>query len=378
MSEKVAILRCASYDQALVNEQVAAVARLCGFDSRQLSGKKVLLKPNILFAAPPSRAVSTHPSMVRAAAEWALAAGASEVWVGDSPGFGSPRRNLRECGITGALEGLPIKIADFNKAVPLPNPGGAMPEYAVAEEAMQADFIINLPKLKTHTQMVMTCAVKNLFGLVVGFTKGRYHLQAGRDNSLFARYLVELAYLHKPAITFVDAVVAMHGNGPGSGEPFTMGLVMAGTDPMAVDATAARIIGFERSMVPMFAVAAQLNKGMQEPEQIEVLGESVESAKVAGFKPSAGGRGFAAVPAVIMKPLKEWLAIRPVIDPEKCKECLECVKMCPARVMAHQNKRITIDKKGCIRCFCCQEICPEGAIRVDRNRMGRILVKILR
>lgn len=374
----VSLVRCASYDLPKIREAVRRSVSLLGLDPALFRGRKVLLKPNMLYAAPPSRHATTHPSVVRAVAELIQDSGASEIRVGDSPGFGTSLKCLKVCGILEALEGLDVKPAEFKRPAALPNPGGFIREYTVAQEAFECDLIVNLPKLKTHTQMVLTCAVKNLYGLVVGMTKGQYHLTAGKDNGAFARVILELCYLRKPALTVVDAVTAMHGNGPGSGEPFDLGLILAGTDPLAVDYTAAGIVGIPREQIPIFAVAKAQGKGFQDPGDITFAGESPEAVRAAGFRPADGGRGFARIPGFIINPLKKSMAIKPRINQSVCKLCGECVALCPPKAMKEEGRKIKIDRKACIRCFCCQELCPHGAITAERNLAGRLLTRVLR
>lgn len=372
---KVALLPCREYDVATVKKQLAACCTLIGFDMAQLRDSSVLVKPNLLMSATPARAVTTHPVFVRAAVELILDGGAKKVVLGDSPGFGNTLRLIKETGIEEALQGLPVSYAAFNHALPLKNPGGLLKEYSVAAECLECDHIINLPKIKTHTLMGLTCAVKNLYGLVVGFTKSRYHLETGRDTARFARIVTELCYLRKPTLTLVDGIVGMDGPGPGSGDPFPIGVVLAGTDPIAIDTIVSKVTGLDPATILSFEAARVCHLGDFTPE---LVGASIEATQVSGFRPAPGGRGFSALPAFLVKPLKEWLALRPVIDNARCERCLECVRICPPKAMTKPKRNILIDKKKCIRCFCCQEVCPAQAILSERNLIGRLLSSILK
>jgi uncharacterized protein (DUF362 family)/Pyruvate/2-oxoacid:ferredoxin oxidoreductase delta subunit len=378
MPTSVAIQKCVSYEKSLIKSRMQKCIELIGFNLDTLKGKKVLLKPNLLSASPPEKQVTTNPAFVRAAAEIALEAGASEVWVGDSPGMGNVKRCFGACGISEALKGLPVKMADFNRPASWKTPKGVLPEYVVAQEAEACDILINLPKLKTHTQMTLTCAVKNMFGLMLGLSKAKMHLVAGTDNLHFAKILVELCYLKKPDLTLVDGVTAMHGNGPGSGDPYPLELILAGVDPMAVDIVASEIVCFEKSSIPIFEASEVLGQGINDRKNICVKGESMESVQRNDFRPASEGRGFTRIPAFILRPLKDTLAIKPHWDPALCTLCKECLRICPVQVLSVEKNKIRITRKECIRCFCCQEICPAGVISARRNFVGRIIEKALR
>ncbi|MFH0921162.1 MAG: DUF362 domain-containing protein, partial [Fibrobacterota bacterium] len=356
--EKVAFLPCASYDLPLLKQQLAKAVVLIGFDLSVFRGKKILLKPNLLSPSAPEKAVTTHPVFVRAAAELLLDAGAV-VTVGDSPGIYNLPKCLEECGIREALKGLPLSFAEFKYPATLKARAGAtLPEFVVAREVMECDAIVNLPKLKTHCMMTFTCAVKNTYGHVLGLTKGKLHIEAGADAARFARMLVEICYLRKPALSLVDAVVAMEGNGPGSGNPRKLGIVLAGTDPLAVDAVATALIGFKQENIPIFAEAIKLGFGTWDMDRIEISGARMEDLAVTDFVPADRETPvtFIPLPPAVEKRLRDMLAIKPRIDNADCTRCGECVRICPAKVMAVKNKRIRIDRTLCIRCFCCQEI----------------------
>ena len=177
----------------------------------------MLIKPNLLAGKHPDRAVTTHPEIVRQVILLVQGAG-GKVSVGDSPGLGKPANVARKCGILDVIEETGARFAPFEESVPISLRTGTFHHLEVAREALDADVIINLPKLKTHQMMGYTGAVKNLFGLVVGMRKARLHLQAGTDKAFFALMLLELAERFKPAFSIMDAVVGMEGNGPGNGD----------------------------------------------------------------------------------------------------------------------------------------------------------------
>ena len=227
MTKRVSLLAAARYDRPEVEDALERLlAPLGGIGAFVRPGQKVLLKPNLLAGRPPERAVTTHPEIVRGMIRLVQKAG-GHVAVGDSPGVGSPLQVARRSGILAVVEETGAEFAPFTESVRVRPSGAVFQELEVARDLLEADVVINLPKLKTHQMMGLTCGVKNLFGAVVGMRKPRLHLQAGTDKSFFALMLLELAEFLRPALTVVDAITAMEGNGPGSGDPVALSALTA-------------------------------------------------------------------------------------------------------------------------------------------------------
>ncbi|HEX9023227.1 MAG TPA: DUF362 domain-containing protein, partial [Geobacteraceae bacterium] len=227
MKEQVCIGQCDTYDYPVLRDAVVSLLKpLGGIGHFVRPGERVLIKPNMLAAKSPEAAVTTHPTLVRVVAELVRDEGC-EVLIGDSPGLGGFRRVAERSGIWRAALESGARLAPFDDVVEQGGKG-TFRRIAVARAYWEADKIINLPKLKTHEMMTMTCAVKNLFGAVVGAGKPAWHLKAGTSRDLFARLLLEIYLLKKPVLNIVDAVWGMEGNGPGNGDPLRMGVLLAG------------------------------------------------------------------------------------------------------------------------------------------------------
>jgi uncharacterized protein (DUF362 family) len=243
----VTIVKCPDYDrerlQAAVRE---AIELLGGMNAFVKPGDRVLIKPNLLKASPAEHAVVTHPEFIRAVIRLVHEAGARAL-VGDSPGFGELRRVCEKSGVMDVIEEEGAEIAELDEVVKVNN-HGQFHHFEIARAAHEADAVINLPKLKTHGMMTLTGAVKNLFGCVPGRRKVQWHFNAGVNRDAFARMLVELCMLIKPRLTIMDAVVGMEGNGPGSGDPRAIGLVIAGQDPVAVDVVSGSVVGADPAL----------------------------------------------------------------------------------------------------------------------------------
>ncbi len=366
MTAEVSIVRCSDYDSERVHRSVRrAVDLLGGIRAFVKAGDRVLLKPNLLKARPPDAAVTTHPEVVRAMIRLVREAG-GEAAVGDSPGMGDLRRVCEKAGILGVVNEEGAVLADPDDAVPVKNEG-RFKHFEVSRRACEADAIINLPKLKTHGMTTLTGAVKNLFGCVPGRRKVQWHFNTGVNHDLFMRMLVELCALLKPRLTIMDAVVGMEGNGPGSGDPRPIGVVIAGQDPVAVDAVSGLLVGVLPERLPVLRAAAAAGIGETRLERIRILGEPLSAVAVKHFRLPPQAHLEWRLPEWVRRSLKEACTTRPVINHEACIQCGICQGHCPQRAIGTGRARIEIQERNCIRCFCCQEFCPQGAITVGKG-----------
>jgi uncharacterized protein (DUF362 family)/NAD-dependent dihydropyrimidine dehydrogenase PreA subunit len=372
MKERVVLQAVADYARPQVEAAVERLlAPLGGMAAFVRPGQKVLLKPNMLAGKEPEKAVTTHPEIVRAVIRLAQQAGGI-VAVGDSPGIGSPRQVAKRCGILPVIEETGAAFAPFAESVKIRPRGGTFHELEIARDLLEADVVINLPKLKTHQMMGLTGGVKNLFGAVVGIRKPRLHLQAGTDKAFFALMLLELAEQIRPALTLVDAITAMEGEGPGSGDPVHVGALLASASPLAVDTVATALVGLSPEAVWTQRVARQTGRPGCRLEQVEIVGDRLEELRVRGFRPARATDVNFGLPPLLKNVLKNSLTARPVPDLERCKRCGICVESCPPQAMTITGGELQIDYQRCIRCFCCQELCPHGALLTRQGLLLRL------
>lgn len=416
MRSTVSIVRCPEYEARALDLAVAEAVELSGgFEAR---GAAVLLKPNLLNANGPERGVTVHPAIVAAAVRWLKGAGASRVLVGDSPGWQTQELVGRKTGIKDAVLQSGGEWADFSTEAEFELPEGRLARrFRLASPLAEADLLVSLPKLKTHQLMYYTGAVKNLFGLVPGLQKSAFHLRfPGRGE--FAGMLSDLALASAPDFSLMDAVVAMEGPGPNNGRPRSLGLVLASRDPLALDWTAAGLIGYEPGAVPYLAdlmgrmaaregdappsASARAREGAPEaasegapggapggsrrrafpswaaaPGEIVLAGLPFEEAKPEAFEliPLLKENDFLSkkLPPWLHRLVKGAMVPRPRFDHAKCVRCSGCVRICPAKALVlapsarDPRGRIEIDYERCIRCYCCHEICPEDAIDLVRR-----------
>jgi len=369
----VSIARCPDYGEDRVYGAVREAVRLLGGMERYVKrGERILLKPNLLAAKAVESAVTTHPYVVKAVIRLVKEAGATPI-VGDSPGLGSARKVADKCGLGEILKETGTGLIELKEMAEAQNPGGhTFKRFEVAKEALDFDGIINIPKLKTHVQMFLTMGVKNMFGCVPGKRKPQWHLAAGTDALFFAGMLLDLYFLLKPRLTIMDAITAMEGNGPGSGDPRDLGLVFASPDALMMDTVAANLLGARTYDVPVLRVAMERGIAL-DVSGIDILGEKVPPMRDFRFPPLMSPNFITSkLPYFVDKILRKSLTARPNINHGICTRCNICVEVCPPSVMERKD-RVLIDYDKCIRCFCCQEMCPHGAITSKEGWLKRLI-----
>ena len=216
----VSLTRHAGYDEPELNKALQKTLQpLGGMEGFVQPGQTVLLKPNLLGAARPEKCHTTHPAVVKSVGALVKAAGGKLI-IADSPAIDSFKKVIRECGMDQVAQELGAELVELKDPTPAKTPQGSL--YAsleIARLALEADVVINLPKLKTHCQMLMTLAVKNLFGCIVAQRKAAWHHQAGLDRMTFASLLMDIYGAVKPGLSILDGIWGMEGRGPSNGKP---------------------------------------------------------------------------------------------------------------------------------------------------------------
>jgi uncharacterized protein (DUF362 family) len=220
------------------------------------SGNRVLLKPNLLTGARPGKECTTRPELVFVVAQMVIEVG-GQPFLGDSPAFGSAKGVAVANGYLPILEELNIPIIDFH-GQRYQTVSEEFNHLRLSKEAMEADVVINLPKIKSHSQLVLTMGVKNLFGCVPGKMKAWWHMEAGKDANRFGEMLVETARAIHPNLTILDGIIGHEGNGPSGGEPRSLGILGASPDVFALDRAMVEILNVSPEQVPTVAASMRL------------------------------------------------------------------------------------------------------------------------
>ena len=353
------IIRKADYGDGSIEARVEEI-----FETLEVKveGKKVLVKPNMLSARPPKRGVTTHPEVVRAVVKALERRNAARIWVGDNPGmrhYGDSDEVAAKTGILEAAGPYYHNMGTSPARVRMHNPYAG--EVIVSQELLDCDFLLSLPKFKTHSLTLLTAAVKNSYGLLLGAEKARLH-RVARSRDAFARTVVDVWALRPPDLAILDAVTAMQGNGPSSLDVIDYGYLLASTDSVALDAVAGKIMNLRPHEVQTTAIAAARGLGVADFDHIDLDGplEPIE-----GFKlPSSFARSR-------VYTLLAWLAgglivSEPHADTNACVRCGLCRDHCPVEAVA-LDPFPRINRRECIRCYCCLEFCPCEAMKLSRR-----------
>ena len=377
---KVALVRCDTYDDEKVYESIRSGLNLLGGVAQFAKpGERIVLKPNVLMGSKPEKSVTTHPAVFKALGRLIKEIGAS-VSYGDSPSFGKCEPNMRKSGLKEIGDELGLSVADFDSGRSVSHKNALLVKsFVIANGVLDSEGLVSLPKLKTHPLPRFTGAVKNQFGCIPGLLKSQYHVKLP-DPYDFCTMLVDLNTLVKPRLCVMDGIMAMEGNGPSGGKPKKMNVLLLSSDPIAIDATACRIIDLDPAVVPTSKAGERAQLGTYHSENIEIVGEDIESFLDRSFEvirtpPTPCN------PSRVRNFVKNRICEKPIIDEFKCNKCGICVKMCPVEPKAvdwhngDKSRSPTYKYDRCIRCFCCQENCPEGAVFVESPMLGRIFFR---
>jgi len=387
----VATVRCDGYQLPRVRKAVRqCLEALPELQEKLRQADRVLLKPNLLSSrAGPEQAVNTHPFVVRALAEILKSDFRCRVAVGDSCGsltVSSTARAIENSGMGAAARaaGAGIYNVDSQPRHPVGFEEGVIyKEIPLPANLSQFDLILPVAKLKTHNLTYVTCAVKNLLGLVPGAGKKQAHLLAPRPEE-FATLLADLFALVRPAAGFVDGIVGMEGNGPNNGRPRHVGLLAASSDCVALDSVCARVMGIEPSSVPLLRECEERALGNALPEAIEVRGEPLSACAPAHFAlPPAYLTALAlrSVPRWLFRKLFDaFCTVYSSIDQGRCTRCGECMRNCPSGAIHYDGaaEQYRVERERCISCYCCDEVCPHDAVRMRATPLRRALQRLRR
>jgi len=369
MRSQVSVVRCDSYNQQdlypAIKQSLDLIGGLSSFIQKE---DRVLIKPNLLSAAPPEAGIDTHPEFVRAVIRMVRETGA-EIFLGDSPSVWGTVQDVNvvyeQTGIRKVAEDEGVRLVDFNRSV-------VVSGYPLASWVKECNKMISLPKFKTHDLMVLTGAVKNLFGLIPGIFKTELHRRA-LDAESFSKILSDIYERAKPTLSIVDGIVAMEGDGPGSGGTLrNLGLIIAGSDAVALDSVLATIMGLRPEDILSTKEAGLRRLGNTDLDNIDIWGEKIEELIVPDYKlPQLSVLNRIPKPFLT---IGKWLVrFRNTINPDVCKMCELCVKACPVGAISKKAQGMTIEYNRCVLCMCCKEVCPEGAVSVKKSFFARMV-----
>jgi uncharacterized protein (DUF362 family)/NAD-dependent dihydropyrimidine dehydrogenase PreA subunit len=374
LSMKVCIESIQTYDLAAVKAFISRSFEELHVWKRLEQAQTILLKPNLLGAHHPDKAITTHPVVVEAVIQLLQDAGKT-IWLGDSPGGSTPVKAVwKATGIGQLAQRYGVEIVNFSEGG-VKHVTTATNQFGISSYAFEADAMINLCKYKTHSLMLYTGAVKNFFGLIPGLKKSDFHRQKPKPEE-FAHVISELygAISHRVAINILDGIWGMEGEGPSAGEPRNFGVMMASCSAAALDSVAAPMMGFELNQLGYVQQALAADGILKTEVPEEWKGFTFKHVKIK--KIGLYVKMLAYSPPFIKSIFQSLYDYWPAFNDE-CRRCGICVQSCPVEAMTLRDgmKQPQIDHTKCIKCMCCHEMCPYHAVYIKKTFLARFLVK---
>ena len=334
-------------------------------------GMKVVIKPNLVMAKSPVYPVTTHPVVIRCVARYLHSHGITDITLAESSGglYNAEymKALYKTCGVAPLEDVLHLNMDFTARTIPCKE-GFVNHSFHIISPILDADYVINIAKLKTHAMTGYSGGIKNLFGTIPGLEKPQMHYRFP-DIEDFSRMLLELAQTVNPAVTIIDAIDAMEGNGPTGGTSHPLHLLLAARDFYTQDYFAAGLMKLDPMDIVMIRQAVEVC--LAKPDEITLTGDPIPEDLTPFQVPDTRRLDFSTSrPSFLQKPFIALLGSifksYPKLIPEKCVGCGKCAESCPAHIIKIKDHKAYFQKKGCISCFCCQEMCPMKAIEVRK------------
>ena len=374
---KIGIVRCDDYDYEKVIEGVYRA--LDGLESiKSINPGKVLIKANLLKKNKPEDGVTTHPYIVEGVVRYLQDKGHSVV-IGDSPGGPFLPAMLKviydASGLTEVAKRTGCELNFDTESIDVSNDKAVILKHMKIVKAFtKFDYIVSCGKLKTHTMMTYTGAVKNLFGVIPGVIKADYHLKMN-DISHFANMLIDICEYINPVFSILDGIEAMEGDGPSGGDIRKLGLILTGDSPYDLDYIATKITGIENTPTIIESIKRGL---LSVNDTFEIFGDDISEIEIEPFMlPKSTHVNFMSgkVPKFVESFILDSVRPYPIINYERCISCGICAENCPAKVIVMETHKPIINTKDCIRCFCCHELCPIEAVGIKKHPLHSLIFR---
>lgn len=376
MRNRVWLAQCPDYGQSLEEKIEKAFDALQVWDKIR-PGMKVVLKPNLVMSSKPEQAIITHPAFTAAVGKCVQKAG-GRVIIAESPGGpytpAAMKAMFRATGYRDMAEacGFTLYTDCKSREVTLPQAKRCR-ELSVVEPFLDRDYLIDLPKLKTHSMVGFSGAVKNLFGTVPGLQKPELHCRFP-EREPFSEMLCDLCHFLGPDLSLMDGIWAMEGNGPTGGQRRDLHVIAGSESPWALDVAAASLVGLEPEKITMLWEGHERGYGPLDLSELELVGDPMETLLAPDFlKAQASSTDFIDRLPKFLRPAAKKLATPyPRIDKKRCVGCGKCAESCPQHTISLREGKAVIRYQNCIRCFCCHEMCPKHVVQIKRLGLLRL------
>ncbi len=373
---KVSIVKCTDYNSENIHKAlVESLSHLGALEDLIPPRSRVFVKINHLSPpSTPDKAIITHPAftgeILRLLKQLDV-----DITVGDDI-YSKEEDGFLISGYRQTCEELGVRLVNLKEAGfrEVPCKGEILRKVFISPLVLEADFILNLPKLKTHSFTAFTGAVKNMFGIIpLGF-RHRYHRDFIR-NDVFSRMLVDIFSCAPPHLTIMDGIVAMEGEGPSAGTAKNVGVILSSKDAVAVDAVALKITASNPMNIYTTQNVHERRLGIGRIEEIEIAGEDIHDVETKDFKHSVIAIGLfkKKIPSFLYASIQNQLTLIPEVYTKNCTVCLECVNICPVGAAKSEESLVRIDKSQCIHCMCCHEVCRFAAIKLNQRPVGKVI-----
>ena len=379
----VILKKCESYDFILVKEKVNEIFLESNLLEKINENTNVFVKLNLVGPFDASLGITTHPIIVKAVLE-ILNTKTKNIIIGDNPATRDQVATMKKCGIYEVIKEYDCKILEQTNFTTITNSNPFIySEFEVSKQMIDADVLINLPKLKTHTLAYMTVAEKNFFGLIYGLNKSAWHVKANNPlhfgnaiNDLYGALLE--AYKGKTIFHLCDGILGLEGEGPSSaGDAKYANALIASYDAISLDRVACELVKLDQNKIYITNIGQERGYGEGDLSKINIIGNQLNDFQDISFKAPKDSLSHIGLKFLKFKFLRNMILEHPTINKDKCIKCGECVKICPPKTMKIEKGQFPhLKNNQCIRCWCCAEVCPKNAIeKSKRPLIGKIILK---
>ena len=378
----VYLKKCDTYDFDKLKESIRIALDSTNFKNIK-DTDSVFIKVNSLGAYSENLAITTNPLFLKAVIEL-VKEKTNLIKVGDNPANKDLVLALKKNGMYKVIEEESVSVLNGALQTTITNHNfHTYKEFEVSKEIIDADYLINLPKLKTHTLTYFSGAQKNLFGLIYGLNKSSWHVKAPTPLD-FAYVICDLygaikdCFKEGHIINLCDGITCLEGEGPStSGSPKQAGIILASNDCVSLDQVAIKISHLNKDKYIIGNMAGKLSLGEASLDNIKIIGDDTNLFTDLYLREPDQGISSKAMKFLRHKAIRNMCLEHPRVNKELCVKCGECAKMCSSHALTIQKGEYPhLTSSKCIRCWCCQEICPQHAIQKSKRPIiGKILFK---
>lgn len=382
----IAINKCKEYDYREVKRLLGNQFESIIADRHFFEDKNVVIKPNLLMKASPDKSITTHPVVLEAVIEVLKGYSPKSIVIAESPGGPYTHASLsviyKAAGFINVSEKTNVPLNYDTSSGNVSNPDGRVCKvFDIITPIKDADIIVNICKLKTHSLTTMSASIKNLFGTIPGIEKFEMHTRY-KEPEIFEKMLVDLCEMHckrVPVLSVVDAIYGMEGNGPSGGDARNYGLLLSSLNPFNLDVVCSAVLGIEHKVG---YVNEAIKRGLchANASSLELTDGKIDEFKIEKVKlPETKSLVILKIlPTMFGGKINKFFEPKPAIMKNKCVGCGECMRSCPAKTIEiiknKSGKRLAkINAENCIKCYCCQELCPINAVKIKKNLVFKIL-----